>query len=330
MDTANRKLPLIAVVGPTASGKTALGIALAKRLNGEVVSADSMQVYEGMDIATAKPTSAEMDGVPHHLIGYVSCTQRYSAARFVADARAVIAQIAARGRQPILVGGAGLYVNSLVDNIKFAEESGDPAVRQALQNRLEREGAQALLEELKRIDPACAVKLHPNNAKRVVRALEIYYNTGMTMSEQVRRSRQEAPEYQPFLLGIRFENRQALYDRINQRVDIMLKNGLVEEAQKSFISGLCQTAVQAIGHKELFPYFRGEATLEACVETLKRETRRYAKRQMTWFSRDSRIRWISADGKNKEKILEEANQELENSGYYDIIGQAGAQLAVFG
>ena len=320
MDAFNKKIPLIAVVGPTASGKTALGIEIARRLNGEVVSCDSMQIYKGMNIASAKPTTDEMMGIPHHMIGIAEMSESYSVARYVDEAEGVIADIYSRNKMPILVGGTGLYFSSLVDNITFSEEKDTSELRAKLTAEAAEIGNEAMLKRLHQIDPEYAQTLHPNNLKRVIRALEVYYSSGVTMTEQQRRSRINPSEYDLTAIGIRFENRELLYERINRRVDIMLENGLLDEAKESMSDGLA-TSAQAIGHKELIPFLKGECTLDQAVESLKRETRRYAKRQMTWFNRDERINWITADEADIKKLLENSIKILEINGKYGIIAE---------
>ena len=286
---------LIAVVGPTASGKTALGVEICKEFGGEVVSCDSMQIYKGMDISTAKPTEEEMCGVPHHLIGFADSDKKFSVAEYCDLARAAIADIQSRGRLPVLVGGTGLYYSSLVDNISFIEEDTDFEYREALKKRAEAEGAKALLDELAAIDPEAAAGFHENNLGRIIRALEIYHATGRTKTEQERLSRLEPSPYKLIAIGLDARNREFLYERINRRVDMMLENGLVGEAERFFESNPSGTAVQAIGCKELKPFIDGKAGLEECVETLKMQTRRYAKRQLTWFRRDERIHFLYID-----------------------------------
>lgn len=288
------KIPVLAVVGPTASGKTRLGAELALRLDGEVVSADSMQIYEGLDVAAAKPTEEEKRGVPHHLIGFVPLGESYSVARYVEDASRVIREVRARGKLPILVGGTGLYLSSLLDNVRFAEEDGNPALREELRAFAGREGAGALHARLMEIDPDYAAALHPNNLGRVIRAIEIYETTGKPMSIHLRESRSVPSPYRPVMLGLTFRDRQKLYDRIGERVGRMVQDGLVEEA-RSAVSLAGATAAQAIGCKELAPYLEGRTPLEICLEELKKATRRYAKRQLSWFRRDGRIHWLLAD-----------------------------------
>ncbi len=292
---AESKIPLIAIVGPTASGKTSLAVAVCKALGGEAVSCDSMQIYEGMDIATAKPTAEEMQGVPHHLIGFAKPDEVFSVAKYCESAKAIIEDIDSRGKKAVLVGGTGLYYSSLIDNIGFLPEETDFEYREMLRKRAQAEGAQALLDELSAIDPEAAARLHPNNLGRVIRALEIYHTTGKTITDQNEQSRNEESPFDTVAICLDARNRQVLYDRINKRVEIMLRNGLVEEARAFFKNPLGRTAKQAIGYKELNPYFDGEKSLEECVENLKMQTRRYAKRQLTWFRRDERINFIYID-----------------------------------
>lgn len=287
-----KKRPVIAVVGPTASGKTALAVDIALRYNGEVVSADSMQIYKGMDIATAKPMQDEMMGIRHHLIDFVDPSEKYCVARYVQDARAAIDDIHKRGKLPVICGGTGLYIDSLLGNIQFEDEPDNSAVREELQLRMETEGAEVLLSELKDVDPVLAEQLHPNNKGRIIRALEVYKLTGETATERRLRSRTKPCMYDCFYIAIAFPDRDFLYDRINRRVDIMLTEGLEEEA-RNFFSLHTDTAAQAIGYKELKGWFDGEISREEAIENLKRETRRYAKRQITWFRRNDAIHYIN-------------------------------------
>lgn len=303
-----QKIPVAAVVGPTASGKSRLAVELALRFGGEVISADSMQIYREMSIGTARPTPEEMRGVPHHLIGTVPLSRPFSVADFVAAASEKIREVDARGRLPVVAGGTGLYVRSLLQNITFSEHDGDPALREALRRRAEREGVLPLMEELARFDPESARRIHPNNIPRVIRAIEIYRTSGITMTEQLKRSRAVPSPYRSCVIGLDYQNRRTLYDRIDRRVDDMIKSGLPEEAKRIFEADGAQTARQAIGYKELFPYFQGNCTLDEAVEKIKRETRRYAKRQLTWFRRDGEIRWIMADGLSFSQIAGQAVQ----------------------
>lgn len=291
---SNEKFPLICVVGPTASGKTGLAAALAQRLDGEVVSADSMQIYQGMSIGTAKPAVEEMRGIPHHMIDFLSPKERFSVADYAAMARKAILDIQKRGRLPILAGGTGLYVQAVTEGILFQEEPENPEIRRCLERRAEEKGAADLFRELQAVDPPSAERIDRNNEKRVLRALEIYYLTGETMTERLKRSRAGELPFRPVLIGLSFSDRQKLYARIEQRVDQMMEKGLLEEAGR-VLQDLGITASGAIGYKEFLPYFQGTASLEEAVEQLKRDTRRYAKRQLTWFKRDARIHWIFVD-----------------------------------
>ncbi len=292
---AESKISLIAVVGPTASGKTSLAVEICKAIGGEAVSCDSMQIYKGMDIATAKPTADEMQGVPHHLIGFVEPDEPFSVAKYCETSAAAIADITARNKKAVLVGGTGLYFSSLIDNLDFLPEETDFEYREILKKRAEVEGAEVLFEELSRVDPESANQLHINNLGRIIRALEIYHTTGKTKTMQNEQSRANPSPYEVTAICLDARNRQFLYDRINRRVDIMLENGLLEEAKMFFESPLGRTARQAIGYKELDPYFKGEKTLDECIENLKMQTRRYAKRQLTWFRRDERIKFLYID-----------------------------------
>ncbi len=302
------KIRLISVVGPTASGKTRLSVELAKHYNGEIVSADSMQIYRGMQIATAKPAKEEMQGIPHHLMDFLSPEQTYSVAAFVQDARAVIQDITLRGKLPIIVGGTGLYVDSLLNHVQFSEQPADKKYTDALWKVYEAKGVNALLAMLDEADkPSCERLAKERNPKRIIRALAFYQSTGITMTEQISNSHPEESPYAPVKLGLNFMDREKLYERINARVDIMLEQGLLEEAGQVLQSPLGPTAVKAIGYKELAPYFEGKATLEECIDKLKRETRRYAKRQLTWFKRDAEINWLYVDMTNSfEELLLQA------------------------
>lgn len=298
------KIRVIAIVGPTASGKTALGAEIAEEFSGEVVSADSMQIYKGMDIATAKPTKEEMRGIPHHLIGFLDRNVSFSVADYVELAGSVIGDISERKKLPVIVGGTGLYVSSLLDNIKFADIKSDAGLRKKLEDEAERLGNSYLFEKLEKVDPESAAELHPNNLVRVIRALEVYELTGKKLSLFKAESRLEESPYDPVMIGLDYNDRQILYDRINKRVDIMVKNGLVEEAQSIFDSYNMKTAGNAIGYKELIPYFKKEKSLEECISKIKQETRHYAKRQLTWFRKNAKINWLKLDEfDNKEKIF---------------------------
>lgn len=288
---------LTVIAGPTASGKTALAIAMAKRLHGEVVSADSMQVYADLLIGTARPSEEEMDGIPHHLIGFLPLTERYSVARYATEARRVIDRLHSEGKHPILCGGTGLYIQAVTENLTFSEESGDESLqlRRRLQEECAAVGGAAMRERLAAYDPVTAAKLHPNDHGRIIRALEVVLSTGVPMSEWVRRSREIPPPYDTTMITLDFHDRAVLYDRIDRRVDVMLEQGLLAEAQAVLRSPNAPTAMQAIGYKELAPYFSGERTLDEAVENLKRETRRYAKRQLSWFRRLETVHTVYVD-----------------------------------
>lgn len=307
------QIPLVVIAGPTGSGKTALSVELARRFDGEVVSGDSMQIYKQMEIATAKPTLEEMRGVPHHLVGFLDCSKPYSVADYVKQASAVIEDIYGRGKLPFVVGGTGLYITSLVNHISFDEIVSDSSLRSQLLDRLNREGGQSLLDELRQFDPETAAALHPNNGNRIVRAIEVYRLTGITMSEHQRRSREKPSPYRLCMIGLTAKNRQVLYDRINRRVDEMMQKGLLEEARRILeIPGL-KTAYQAIGYKELAGYFDGTCTLETALEKIKQESRRYAKRQLTWFRRDERIHWLYLDEQSPEQLVQSAERLIHHN-----------------
>ncbi|MDR3313488.1 MAG: tRNA (adenosine(37)-N6)-dimethylallyltransferase MiaA [Oscillospiraceae bacterium] len=280
---AEERIPLLVVAGPTASGKTEQGVRLCEALGGEVVSADSMQVYQGMEIATAKPTLAEMRGIPHHLIGFLPAAERFSLAHYTALANAAIADIHSRGKLPVLVGGTGLYIRAVAENLILPEGKTDFALREALAQRFASEGGAALWRELAAADPAAAAKTHPNDQKRIVRALELRQSMGLTLTEQNEASRLAPSPYDCRILLLGMDDRPALYSRVNRRVDSMLAAGLLEEARAFLAQPAGATAAQAIGYKELAPCIRGEATLAEATERLKMETRRYAKRQLSWF-----------------------------------------------
>lgn len=282
------------IVGPTASGKTDLSIFLAKAFDGEIVCADSMQIYKGIHVASAAPSEEEKDGVPHHLFEFLNLDDEYSVADYVKTAREVIKEISSRGRLPIIVGGTGLYVSSLLDNIEYIEQDCDLALREKLERQFDEVGAEKMLKKLSDFDPESAERLHPNNRRRIIRAFEVYLQTGNTITEQNVLSRQTPSDIDPLVIGITYKNREILYDRINRRVDIMLLNGLLDEARQT-VGNDKKGAFQAIGHKELYPAILGEDTLENCSEKLKQQTRRYAKRQLTWFNRDDRIHWVYPD-----------------------------------
>ncbi len=303
------KIPIIAVVGPTASGKSELAVELAMHFDAEVLSFDSMQIYKGMDISTAKPTEEEMRGVPHHMIGEVDDDVLFSVAMYKKAADRIIADITSRGKRVVMVGGTGLYLDTVINNIELLEDSGDSDIRRRLKEELRELGSKAMHDRLSAVDPQAARSIHPNNTSRVIRALEVYESTGHTISYQARNSKRNPSAYDPVYIGLNAKNRDYLYDRINARVDMMLARGLLDEAEEFVNSSKkndAGTSRQAIGLKELAPYIEGRATLEECVSQLKQETRRYAKRQLTWFRRNKEVNWLYIDELTKEELIKNA------------------------
>ncbi len=288
------KPDLIVICGPTASGKTALAVALAQALNGEVVSADSMQVYRRMDIGTAKPTVEEMAGVPHHMIDVADPEENYSVARYVQEAVPVVDDILARGRLPIVAGGTGLYIDNLIAGREFAPFPADTGLRESLQARAKAGGLPALREELARVDPEAARRLHPNDEKRIIRALEVWYATGKTITEHDRESRALPPRYTALTIGLDYADRADLRERIDRRVDEMMDRGLEAEVRALLDSGVSPgcTAMQAIGYKELAAALAEGRPAEEGAEEIKLRSRQYAKRQLTWFRRNRDVRWF--------------------------------------
>lgn len=303
---------VVVVVGPTAGGKSSLAIRIAKVLDGEVVSADSMQIYKKMDIATAKVTPEEADGVVHHLIDFVEPWESFSVAQYKELAVAAINDIISRGKQPVIAGGTGFYVDTVVNNTSFLDyEKSD--IREKLLEKMQQEGCEVLYEKLLELDRGSAERIHPNDSKRIVRALELYYSTGLTMTAQRELSHLDESEYTFCIIGLNAENREFLYDRINRRVDLMLQNGLVEETKRFFADDYSSTAKQAIGYKELLPFLNGEISLEEASENLKRETRRYAKRQLSWFRRNKNINWLYIDKETPESLLQKSLEIIKKS-----------------
>lgn len=292
---AHEQKQVLAVVGPTASGKTGLGIFLCQRFGGEVVSCDSMQVYKGMPIATAQPTTEETQGIPHHLQGILEPGTPFSVAEYCQRAQSCIADIHAHGKLPVLVGGTGLYCDALLENTQFAPAGADVDYRAVLQERAKKEGAESLLRELSQIDPKLADTLHPNDLGRITRALELHRATGELPSVLRKKAKQAPVQYKTCIIGLGVNNRQILYERIDRRVDEMLRQGLEAEARRFFTLGDAPTARQAIGYKEMKPYFDGILSLAEASANLKRATRRYAKRQLIWFRRNPAIHWLMLD-----------------------------------
>ena len=311
METIMQKV--IVICGPTASGKTGLSIELAKKVDGEIVSCDSMQIYKDMTIGTAKPTEEEMQGIKHYLIDCVSPDERYSVADYKRDAIQAIEEIVSRGKVPIIVGGTGLYLESLVRGIDYSEIEVDEEYREEL-NKLEQEkGLSELYEMAKRIDETAASKISPNDKKRICRILEIYHATGKTKTELEKESRKNGVQYDYVLFGINMD-REKLYERINKRVDIMLEQGLIEEV-RNLVSKYSKfpTALQGLGYKEVVEYFNGVTTKEEMIEKIKQETRRYAKRQITWFKRYEALTWLNGlddPQKNIDIILEKSGLKI--------------------
>ena len=307
---------LICICGPTASGKTALSVALAKQLHTEIISADSMQIYRGMNIGTAKPTAAERQGVPHHLLDICAPGEAFSVARYVELADAAAQDVLSRGMIPIVAGGTGLYMDALIECSTFSGDETDLSVREKYQRMAAEQGNEAVHACLAKVDPEVADRLHPNNLKRVIRALEVYEQTGMTIDAFNRLHKRPAPKYAALKIGICPAERQTLYDRIDRRVDQMLADGLLEETKRLLDSGaLAGTAAQAIGYKELLGYLQGDAPLADCVALLKQRSRNYAKRQLTWLKRDDNIHWIYYNnGEELPAILQEATEYLQKHG----------------
>jgi len=292
------KQKILAVVGPTASGKTSLAIRLAQKLNGEIVSSDSMQIYRRMQIGTAAPTVGEMQGIPHHMIGIAEPDEPFSCADYTDRARECIRDIASRGKMPILCGGTGLYLDSLLWVSAFSEAEGSDEVRAALQQFAQQNGIEALHRRLAEADPEAAEAIHPNNVRRVIRALEIFETTGITKTEWDRRSLAREPNYDAKIVVLDFRDRQMLYDRIDRRVTVMMEEGLVQEVRALYDHGFLDSrcvASQAIGYKEFLPYFSGEISLEQAADQIRLSTRRYAKRQLTWFRRYTDALWLYPD-----------------------------------
>lgn len=291
-----KRKPLIVLTGPTAVGKTKLSIALAKALGGEIISADSMQVYRQMDIGTAKITTEEMQGVPHHLIDVLDPEEEFSVVRFQQLAKAAMSEIYERGRIPILVGGTGFYIQAVTNDIDFTETETDTAYREELTSFAEKQGAHALHERLKQVDPAAAEQIHENNVKRTIRALEFYYQTGQPISEHNEEQKAHSSPYDLYYFVLTAP-RELLYRQIDYRVDLMMKAGLLEEVRALKEKGYARELVsmQGLGYKEIYAYLEGEISLEEAVNIIKRDTRHFAKRQLTWFKREKEVIWIPKD-----------------------------------
>ena len=304
---------LIAIGGATASGKTAAAVRLCQLIGGEVVSCDSMQVYRGMDIGTAKPTLAERGGIPHHMIDIVDPAENYSVSAFREQASAVIQDILARGKQPVLCGGTGLYIDALTRPMAFSQQS-DDALREALKSVAGEPGGKARLHDmLAAVDPDSAARLHENDVRRVIRAIEIYRLTGRTMTEQMAIDQEREGDYRVSLFALDWP-REALYRRIDQRVDQMIARGLVAEVQRLLQQGVPpeSTAMQALGYKEIAAALNGQCAMDEAVDAIKLGTRHYAKRQLTWLRRDGRARWIPAEGQDLTEIVNTIIEETDH------------------
>ena len=312
------KIPVIAIVGPTGVGKTDLSIRLAKKLNGEIVSCDSMQIYREMDIGTAKPTKEEMMGIPHHMIDIVNPDESYNVDKYVDNSKECIEDVFSRGNIPILAGGTGLYADSLLGGISFVKTKGDEEYRKYLFDLAEKEGNEYVHKMLETIDPVSFNAIHPNNVRRVVRALEVYKCTGNTITYHNEMSKKEPSPYNPLIFGLT-RHRDELYERIDKRVDIMVEKGLVKEAENLYNKGYTTdiTSMQGLGYKEFIKYFEGEISLSEAIEILKRDTRHYAKRQLTWFNRNKDIVWINlsemTDDEAFDFALEKSLEHLNNT-----------------
>ena len=287
---------VIFVVGPTASGKTDLSVKLSKEIGGEIVSADSMQIYKGIHIASAAPDIEEMSGIPHHLMEFLDLNEQFSVADYVITARKKIKEIISRGNIPIVVGGTGLYISALIENTEFVSVRTDETLRKKLEEEFDTLGGEEMLNRLAKFDPRSAERLNVGDKRRIVRCFEIFETTGKSKTSQNELSHRNPPEFESLVLGITYKDREKLYERINKRVDIMLQKGLLEEAKTTYENRNNKGAFQAIGHKELYGYFEGEHSLEEAAELLKQQTRRYAKRQLTWFRKNESIIWLYPDG----------------------------------
>ena len=308
---------IVVVCGPTASGKTALSIALAKAFGGEVVSADSMQIYRGMDIGTAKPTLEEREGIPHHMLDVAEPGESYSVSRYVQEATACVEDILSRGKLPIVCGGTGLYIDGLIRGTDFQPAGTDNGIREELEKEWEEQGAEAMMARLAAVDPDSAERLHLSDKRRILRALEVYLATGETITAHNARTKAIPPRFEAVMIGLNTQPRDILYGRIDRRVDVMLEQGLLQEVQTLLEKGLLEgTAAQAIGYKELLAHFRGEMTLEAAADLIRQKSRNYAKRQLTWFRRDERVKWIVYNAPQAaQAVLQEATEYLQQTLY---------------
>jgi tRNA dimethylallyltransferase len=307
------KKPLVIILGPTAVGKTDISIEIAKKVNGEIISADSMQIYKHMNIGTAKPKIEEMQGIHHYLIDEIEPDEEFNVAIFQRKASQYINSILNKNKLPIVVGGTGLYINSLVYPLDFTDGVSNWEYRKKLDQIAENRGNEYLHDLLINIDPESASNIHPNNRKRVIRALEVYEETGKTMSYFKERSQNKESTYNLLMIGLTME-RQLLYERINKRIDIMIEDGLIDEVKNILDMGYNKNLISmlGLGYKEIVKYLEGKYTLEEAIYTLKRDTRRFAKRQLTWFRRDDRIHWFNVDARSKNSIIKNILEEINN------------------
>ena len=308
---------IVVICGPTASGKTALSIALAKAFDGEVVSADSMQIYRRMDIGTAKPSLEERDGVPHYMLDVADPGEPYSVARYAKEAGDWVEDILSRGKLPIVCGGTGLYIDGLLRGAEFQPSGADNGLREQLEGEWDAHGPEHMMARLAAVDPESAARLHLSDKRRILRALEVYLATGETITVHNARTKAIPPRYDAVMIGLNTEPRQILYDRIDRRVGVMLEQGLLKEVRDLLEDGLLEgTAAQAIGYKELLAHFRGEMTLDAAADLIRQKSRNYAKRQLTWFRRDERVRWIVYNSPDASAaVLQEATEYLRDRLY---------------
>ncbi|MHB9093316.1 MAG: tRNA (adenosine(37)-N6)-dimethylallyltransferase MiaA [Eubacteriales bacterium] len=314
----NKLLPLVVIVGPTAVGKTEVGIKVAEKIKGEIISGDSMQVYKYMDIGTAKPSPEEMAGIPHHMIDIITPGEDFSVAKFQQMVERYITEINDSGKIPIVVGGTGLYIRSVLDRYDFSPPGGSSSKRVELERLAAERGNKYLVGLLKDVDPKSAERIHPNDTRRLIRALEVFQTVGRPISDFQYISHEGSPKYNTAYFGLNM-NRQELYKKIEQRVDLMIARGLVDEVERlvKMGYGVQNTAMQALGYKEMHDYLNGLSSLEDAVELTKRNTRRFAKRQITWFRRDSRIQWIDVEKRSSlEEIAGEIASKAEGQFYY--------------
>ena len=308
------KIPLLVIAGPTASGKTSLSLKCAEKYNGEIISADSMQIYKEMNIGTAKLAEKEMNGIEHHIIDFLDLNESFSSAQYKEIADKKISEIYKKGKLPIMCGGTGLYINSVINNYNYVDMKEDPEYRKFLIELCEKYGKEYIFKILKEVDAKSAEKIHINNVKRVIRALEVFHCTGIKFSE-MENNNSDNENYDLLYFAIGFKDRNILYDRINKRVDKMIEDGLVEEVYQLYLKKdiLSKTAYQAIGYKELFLYFDNVISKSEAIEKIKQETRKYAKRQLTWFRKDERIIWIYADELNSDELFQKCQKIIENT-----------------